>query len=116
MDTKALIEAVKAATGATSDYRVAQLMGVAPPAVHAWTHGNRVISDDYALIAARLAGLAEDYVLISIAAERTQGRAREVLRRAAAGLVSGVLTLFLMVGTFQEIPAVAGFPGLCILC
>lgn len=116
MDTAQLIQAVKEKTGAETDYRVAVLMGTAPTVVANWTHGRRVISDEYALIAARLADLPEDYVLISIAAERTQGKARDVLRRAAAGLLSAALSVLLVVGTFTGYPAIAGFPGHCILC
>lgn len=116
MDTSKLIQAVKDKTGAETDYRVAVLMGTAPTVVANWTHGRRIISDDYALIAARLAGLPEDYVLISIAAERAQGAARDVLRRAAAGLLSAALSVLLLVGTFTGDPALSWFTGHCILC
>lgn len=106
MNTRELIAAVKTAQGAGTDYRVAQLLDTQPTTVTNWAKGRNVISDEYAIRAARLANLDPAYVLVSIAAERAAGEAKGILERLAAALVCMLVGLFVFLAPY---PAEAGF-------
>jgi hypothetical protein len=108
MNTKELIAAVKKAQGAGTDYRVAQLLDTQPTTVTNWAKGRNVISDEYAIRAARLANLDPAYVLVSIAAERAAGEAKGILERLAAALVCMLVGLFVFLAPYF---AEAGFPA-----
>jgi transcriptional regulator with XRE-family HTH domain len=70
--TNDLLDEVREAHGLTSDYALAQLLGVGPAAISNYRRGRSQMSDDMALRVAKLLGRPPAPILAQIAAERAK--------------------------------------------
>ena len=95
MNTLELVEMVRARTERKTDYAVAQALGTAPNVVTRWAQGERTMADEYAVKAAEFLGIDPGPVLLSINAERSRGRVREIFQRLAATLGAAALACVL---------------------
>lgn len=73
MDTKQLLDRLKAANGGASEYRVAQLLGVRSQTVYKWKNGQGFMSDEVGIRAAELLGLDPVNVVVDLHIEREEG-------------------------------------------
>lgn len=100
MDTNALLDAVRARHGLTSDYQLGQLMGWSTGKVCNYRAGRSRLGDESALAVANALGMDAGYVLAVVAAERAQSAAaRAAWERAAARLsvaASAVLAVWML--------------------
>lgn len=87
IETRALLDAVKAAHGIGSDYRLARVLGCSDNTIHNYRHGKTHPDEVQSLQLAAMAGLNPSYVLVSMAAQRAKtDAAREHFKRAADAL------------------------------
>lgn len=116
MDTRSLLQAVKAAQGITSDYRLARFLGVTDNTVGNWQHGRSRPDDATAVRLAELAGLDAAEVLASLYAERAStDELRSIWRRLAerahaAALAALTVILSLWIGGGPDGAAMASTP------
>lgn len=79
-----LLDTLKSELDLPSDYAVAKLLNVSPQAVSKWRNG-KAMSEDHAIIAARLLKLDEDMVILSNLVERqTNEQAKETILKLMA--------------------------------
>ena len=105
-ETVRLLDAVSAAHGHCSDYRIARLLNVTTNYTSGWRKG-RHLSDDYASRLAELAGLDPVESVLRVAAERESGVTADVMRKALARLSHAAsILLAVMLGVMS-----AGWPG-----
>lgn len=72
LTANAIVEMLRKHTETGSDYAVGKLLGKRPQTVHMWIHKGGTMSDETALIAAKILGFDSGYVLACMAAERAK--------------------------------------------
>lgn len=105
IETRALLDAAKAAQGIGSDYRLARTLGCTDTTIHNYRHGKTHPDEVQSLQLAAMAGLNPSYVLVSMAAQRAKtDAARDHFKRAADALRT-------MLGTGGNTPPGSSGPG-----
>ncbi|MCK2046987.1 helix-turn-helix domain-containing protein [Chromohalobacter moromii] len=73
MTTMELLERLKTANGAASDYRIAKILGVKPQTVSHWKNGRGTMGDEVGIRAAEALGLDPVKVIVDLHIEREEG-------------------------------------------
>lgn len=98
--TKQLLDRAKKAQGIESDYRLAQVLGVAKTAITNYRSGRNHPNDEIAARLADLAGQDPSSVIAELYAERAKTPAvRDIWLRMAKQIRHGVAAVMLAVGT-----------------
>jgi plasmid maintenance system antidote protein VapI len=83
------LDEVQEVKGLTSDYALAQLLGVKPQTISNYRQGRTQMSDEMALRVARMMGRPAALVLVQIAAERAKSPDVAKVWREAARILAG---------------------------
>lgn len=111
LTTIKILDQLKAKLG--SDYRTAKDMGITQQRISKMRNGHGVMTDEQGLKAAEILGLKEEFVILSLAAERAEkSPAYAILKRIADRFEPKSAAAGLLFGTICTLAATTPIPGI----